>query len=201
VEGIRDEFVREKLVFLWNATDGKQWGFFVGIDKPGRLPSLSERLLKRYQLGAEPPWEELEQFIGKKIEQPKPRTNKKRQIMAHSDISQIDLRHAPTRALIQELHQTKFKVAAQWDASEAKAFSNLLKTNPSWKTEELACMVRNYFASEGVNGDRPRKWLPNLGKYSAGPLDRFQKAKSIQSLPQMRNPADVVKEQLAEQSQ
>jgi hypothetical protein len=38
VAAILDEFERVKLLFRWTVS-GKTWGFWVGIDKPGRLPS------------------------------------------------------------------------------------------------------------------------------------------------------------------
>jgi hypothetical protein len=38
-------------------------------------------------------------------------------------------------------------------------------------------MVRNRFESDGIASDRPRKWIPNIGSYAAGPQDRFNKPK------------------------
>jgi hypothetical protein len=86
-------------------------------------------------------------------------------------------RHAQIRQLIQDLHHQTFRVICQWDGSERKALDRLLSANPSWTVEELTRMVRNRFRSEAITSDRPRKWLPNLGSYAAGPQDRFNKLK------------------------
>jgi hypothetical protein len=93
-----------------------------------------------------------------------------------------DPRHTPIRSLILRLHAEKFNVKGQWDASEAKALSRLLSANPSWTEAELACMVRNHFASEGMTPQRPRVWLPRLGDYAAGPLDRYGKLREARGV-------------------
>jgi hypothetical protein len=36
-------------------------------------------------------------------------------------------------------------------------------------------LIDNRYASEGVNGERPRIWLGDLGKYAIGPLNQFGK--------------------------
>jgi hypothetical protein len=90
----------------------------------------------------------------------------------------VDSRHGPVRALIQELYQSQFSVACPWDGSEARALKNLLTANPSWTAPQIATMIRNRFASDGITGDRARQWLPNLAKYYATALDRFQKPKN-----------------------
>jgi hypothetical protein len=90
---------------------------------------------------------------------------------------EVDPRHAPLRKLIQTLYLEKFEVACPWNASEGKALKTLLRDNPQWTSEQLSRMVRNRFASEGVNGDRPRMWIPNLAKYSLAPLTTFQRPK------------------------
>jgi hypothetical protein len=38
-------------------------------------------------------------------------------------------------------------------------------------------MVRNRFASEDTSSARPRSWLPRLGDYAGGPLDRYGKVR------------------------
>lgn len=45
VQDVFDEFVRVGLLYTWSDTQ-KQYAYFVGIDKAGRLPS--EKHLKRY---------------------------------------------------------------------------------------------------------------------------------------------------------
>jgi len=89
--------------------------------------------------------------------------------------AQVDARHHLIRTLIQNIHQSKFKIVCQWDGSEARALSILLKANPAWTDDTITAMVTNRFAYDGVTPERPRVWLPQLAKYAAGPLDRFGK--------------------------
>jgi hypothetical protein len=73
VEAILSEFERVKLLFRWtDQRSGKKWGYWVGIDKLGRLPSPS-RLKKRHEaLGEEPPAQALQAFLN---EDKKPMAN------------------------------------------------------------------------------------------------------------------------------
>ncbi len=98
-----------------------------------------------------------------------------------SDESQADPRHAPVRALIQTEHLRRFRVVCPWDGSEAKALALLLGGNPAWSEEQIASMVRNRFLSDDINSARPRKWLPNISEYAAGPLDRYGRLASGQN--------------------
>lgn len=93
----------------------------------------------------------------------------------------IDPRHAPVRVMIQQLHAKRFRIKCQWDGSEGKSLERLLSANPSWTERQICQMVRNRFESEGIASDRPRRWLPNLGSYAAGPQDRFNKLKGAAS--------------------
>jgi hypothetical protein len=63
VEKILAEFERVKLLFRWTEA-GKAWGYFVGIDKPGRLPAPSRLKHGHELLGPEPPKESLQAFLG-----------------------------------------------------------------------------------------------------------------------------------------
>jgi hypothetical protein len=38
---ILDALETAKMLFRWTDSNGKLWGFWIGIDKPGRLPSRS----------------------------------------------------------------------------------------------------------------------------------------------------------------
>ncbi len=91
---------------------------------------------------------------------------------------EVEPRHSPIRALVQQLHLKQFRVMCPWDGSEGKALSVLLASNPSWTEEQIARMVRNRFTSEAINSARPRKWLSNLSEYAAGPLDRYGKLRT-----------------------
>ena len=52
------------LLFTWRVPDGKDWGYWVGIEKSGRLPSASRLCKKHESVGPAPPVIELEAFIG-----------------------------------------------------------------------------------------------------------------------------------------
>jgi hypothetical protein len=56
-------FERSGLLFGWNDGDGKRWGFWIGIDKPGRLPRLSRVKGRHERLGPTPPKEALEKYV------------------------------------------------------------------------------------------------------------------------------------------
>jgi uncharacterized protein YdaU (DUF1376 family) len=96
---------------------------------------------------------------------------------APDDFEPLDQRYTPVREFIHEMHLKNFRVKCQWDGSEAKALDRLLSANLSWTEEQILEMVRNRFESEGIASERPRKWLPNIGSYAAGPQDRYNKLK------------------------
>ncbi len=63
-EEIKREFCRVGLLFLWpDEPSGKTWGFFVGIDKAGRLPPQSRLNRKHAETGPAPPAEALRSYI------------------------------------------------------------------------------------------------------------------------------------------
>jgi hypothetical protein len=63
VEALLVEFMRVKMLFIWrDARNGKQWGFWVGIDRPGRLPGKSRHGTNE-RVGAAPPEDELRKFL------------------------------------------------------------------------------------------------------------------------------------------
>lgn len=61
VEELLDSFERAKMLFRWQAEDGAIWGYWVGIDKPGRLPSGTDQ--KNGAKGAAVPRELLQSFM------------------------------------------------------------------------------------------------------------------------------------------
>lgn len=63
VEQILLAFSQAKMLFLWSK-HGRKFGYFVGIEKHGRLPSPSRLKGKHYKLGPEVPYEELAEFLG-----------------------------------------------------------------------------------------------------------------------------------------
>ena len=63
VAAILEEFERAKLLFRWTVS-GKTWGFWVGIDKPGRLPSEARLNGRHDRRGEEVPKDKLREFLG-----------------------------------------------------------------------------------------------------------------------------------------
>jgi hypothetical protein len=64
VEQILAELERVKLLFRWNdGPTGKEWGYFIGIEKPGRLPAPSRLRQGHEILGPQPPKELLQKFL------------------------------------------------------------------------------------------------------------------------------------------
>ena len=86
--------------------------------------------------------------------------------------------HTFIRTRIQQLYQSTFAVKCSWTGREGSTLKKMLQHNPSWKPEHWELMLENYFASEGINGDRPCLWLPYLSRYAKGPLDRYGKLKN-----------------------
>lgn len=57
-----DQFEKAKVLFRWEDEQEKSWGYWVGIDKPGRLPPKSA--MNKEKRGKEPPQEKLREFLG-----------------------------------------------------------------------------------------------------------------------------------------
>jgi hypothetical protein len=63
VEEIKREFCRVGLLFLWqDEGSGKIWGYFTGIEKPGRLPAKSRLDRKHEPIGPIPPADALRSY-------------------------------------------------------------------------------------------------------------------------------------------
>lgn len=89
------------------------------------------------------------------------------------DKRQPDERHTPFRSEIETSYQGG---GFAWDASEAKALSNLLGANPKLTLEGFRRLMGHRARSEAVNlAQRPRAWLERITDYANGPLDRFNK--------------------------
>jgi hypothetical protein len=68
VKQILSEFERVKLLFRWiDDATGKEWGYWVGIEKPGRLPTPSRLKDRHERTGLEPPAAKLAEFTGSPI--------------------------------------------------------------------------------------------------------------------------------------
>jgi len=65
VEMILVELERVKLLFRWtDAATRKEWGFWVGIEKTGRLPTPSRLKDRHEKIGLTPPPDKLAEFLG-----------------------------------------------------------------------------------------------------------------------------------------
>ncbi len=82
-------------------------------------------------------------------------------------------KHGIIRGWIQLGFKHRNGVTCPWDGSEANALDKMLKSNPSWSLSDWGNMLLNYFRSDGVNGDRPRLWMPNISKFASGSLDQY----------------------------
>ncbi len=60
---ILDEFERVKLLYRWTVS-GHTWGYWVGIEKPGRLPSQARQKERHERTGEPVPQDELRVFLG-----------------------------------------------------------------------------------------------------------------------------------------
>ena len=60
---ILDEFERVKLLYRWKVS-GHTWGYWVGIEKPGRLPSQARQKERHERTGEPVPQDELRVFLG-----------------------------------------------------------------------------------------------------------------------------------------
>lgn len=63
VRAILDDLERVKLLFRWPSKDGRMWGYWIGIEKPGRLPTLDRANKLRLQMGEPVPLELLSKFL------------------------------------------------------------------------------------------------------------------------------------------
>ena len=61
-EEIKREFCRVGMLFLW-PDEGKVWGYFTGIEKPGRLPAKSRLDKKHEPIGPNPPADALRSYV------------------------------------------------------------------------------------------------------------------------------------------
>jgi hypothetical protein len=89
--------------------------------------------------------------------------------------AKADERFTPVQEFIKRCCEHA-KVPLVWDGAEGKQLSAWLKAAPTVPLEEVKELVRNRFRSrDDPPGRRPCKWIPYLGDYASGPLDRFNK--------------------------
>jgi hypothetical protein len=90
--------------------------------------------------------------------------------------------HLAVKELTERLYKERFDIDLVFDNGDLIALDRFLapsKFKP-WPTiAEVQALVRAYFASDGIQPDRPYMWLENLGKYRSGPLDKSGAPKSL----------------------
>jgi hypothetical protein len=191
VEKILAEFERVKLLFTWTDA-GKKWGYFVGIDKPGRLPAPSRLKHSHEVLGPEPPRELLSAFRGSDVASRQP-------LASHSVASgsggfgfclglglgkgdgQPVASHEehtsePTTAPIEGFNSTEVARALCGESGwSGLRMVEALKTAVDFKSSEMPAsnleqvgewLVKAFFDHESEHG-----------KFAGGPLAFFQQAK------------------------
>jgi len=73
VEEMLAAFVKAGLLFIWcDAATGKLWGFWVGIDKAGRLPAASRLKRGHDSVGPAPPLDALREYTSQPMASHRP---------------------------------------------------------------------------------------------------------------------------------
>jgi hypothetical protein len=87
--------------------------------------------------------------------------------------------HKAVQGLHEELFKAKFgSDPAPWDGHDTLALDKFLSYRRGWTTEQVLNLIRSRFASGGIYPTRPYEWLPELSKYTSGPLDAHGYPKS-----------------------
>jgi len=68
VRRLLDELERVGILFRWNGTDGRVWGYWVGIKDGNVLPKPSEVKRGDYPIGEEPPPDLLDRFLSNELD-------------------------------------------------------------------------------------------------------------------------------------
>lgn len=88
---ILDEFERVKLLFRWVSEDGKTWGYWVGIDEKGLLPTKKQIKSCRYKVGETVPKELLKLFITNNISPHASQRASNMQLVVADDVQRLGL--------------------------------------------------------------------------------------------------------------
>lgn len=83
--------------------------------------------------------------------------------------------HALVRERIQKLYKgANPETPCPWDGRTGKILKDTLD-RLRWPDAALLTAVENRFASDVALSEDPQRWIPQLDRYRAGPLDRFNK--------------------------
>ena len=96
---------------------------------------------------------------------------------------EVKIMREAVHALTQKLYKERFGIEPEpWSNNDDLALDRHLavsKFNPWPTVAEVESLLRAYFASDGIQPDRPYQWLPTLEKYKSGPLDAHGEPKSV----------------------
>jgi hypothetical protein len=191
VEKILAEFERVKLLFRW--TDGgKTWGYFVGIEKPGRLPAPSRLKHSHEVLGPEPPKQSLQSFIGSVVADGQP--------LASHPVANgsggfgfclgLGLGKGDGQPMASHEDQTSEPTAAPTEGFNSTDVAQIICRENGWSGNRMVEALRGaveFKAQEMPESalEQVGEWLVKAffdheadhGKFAGGPLAFFQQAK------------------------
>jgi GntR family transcriptional regulator len=109
------------------------------------------------------------------IKKPQPETQEKK-----TRVTAKEPRHAEVRNVIREACE-KNQVPFIWDHREDKVLADWLRATPRLALEEITKLIHHRFRTDGIPlGERPWRWIADLGRYAEGPLDQFNRLKNTQ---------------------
>jgi len=147
VPKILDAFEQAKLLFRWTV-DGKTWGYWVGIEKEGRLPKPSDIKSGKFKLGEPVPLKELEAFTGRALkgrcegaaEAPRVGLGKELERVEDTGLD-TELGTAPTSTSSNPNSQTK---ELRSNSSTLNSTPTPTQPEPQWLMEMAEAMVARY---------------------------------------------------------
>jgi hypothetical protein len=197
-EEIKREFCRVGLLFLWpDEESGKVWAYFVGIDKPGRLPSRSRLDKKHEPIGPTPPANALRSYVESTRSKPLESAlvsqwlangclgfgigigfgigkGGEKKNPATKTASPANPRFQPFVAFAHKTFEEKHGVKPCWLGKDFKQLSALLKANASLNGEELERRWRAYLDSTepfiSKQGDSLAYFASHCDTFSNGPI-------------------------------
>jgi len=155
---ILDGFVNVKLLFRWQA-DGKTWGFWVGIDKGGRLPPASRLRQGHEPTGPTPPPEALAAFLANgHLPAPQPTA-------APSEAGEFERRQEPDRSgeifSIWNSECGSLPRAKKLTNQRRKKIHARFSADPSF-ADNFRSAVQKCVASPFLRGEGRQGWKANL---------------------------------------
>jgi len=94
---------------------------------------------------------------------------------------QKETRFAIFKDLLFRFYNWKYQRDPQWDGSEAKQLSALLKSDPKLDAKTFAQWLKNYGESKDIcPGERPRIFLPRLSRYSVTALNQYGRSVDVE---------------------